>query len=322
MSQFLTPRVFSARRLKSLPERFSTPGAVLPPRTIAVASIVPLVPQCSCCNAGGNRWCGSDEDGRFWRAPGRSGYGNARASDPGMPRREIRATGGLVFHVCNRAIRNGTLFSEPGDYLAFLSVLVEAAVIVPMRLLAFSLMKTHWHLVLWPREDGHLTRYVYWVTMTHARRWHIAHGTLGRGAVYQGRFRAIPVETSIGLVTVCSYVERNAHDAGYVTRAEDWRWSSAAERPPDMQPDLHEWPVPRPTNWLEILNEPQRSDAVARLRECISRNVPFGSDEWRDEIVTRLHWRTGLRPGGRPRGNLSGSDFNRRVETSPGETAR
>ena len=32
-------------------------------------------------------------------------------------------------------------------------------------------MPNHWHLVLWPQEDGLLSRFMNWLTLTHTQRW-------------------------------------------------------------------------------------------------------------------------------------------------------
>ena len=59
-----------------------------------------------------------------------------------------------------------------------------------------------------------------------AMRWHVAHNTVGRGHLYQGRFKSFPVAEDGHFLTVCRYVERNALTANVVRRAEDWRWGS------------------------------------------------------------------------------------------------
>lgn len=53
-------------------------------------------------------------------------------------------TGGLVYHVLNRANRRATLFDGPDDYAAFLQTLAEAQVEHPMRVLAYCVMPNHW----------------------------------------------------------------------------------------------------------------------------------------------------------------------------------
>ena len=47
-----------------------------------------------------------------------------------------------------------TLFDGPADYQQFEEVLAEATARRAMRLLAYCLMPNHWHLVLWPEQDG------------------------------------------------------------------------------------------------------------------------------------------------------------------------
>ena len=95
-----------------------------------------------------------------------------------------------------------------------------------MRLLAWCLMPNHFHLVLWPHGDGDLSRWMQWLLTSHVRRYHRHYH--GSGHVWQGRFKAFPIEEDEHLWTVLRYVERNALRANLVRRAEDWPWSSAA----------------------------------------------------------------------------------------------
>ena len=41
-----------------------------------------------------------------------------------------------------------------------------------MRILACCLMPNHFHLALWPRGDGDLSRWMQWSLTTHVRRYH------------------------------------------------------------------------------------------------------------------------------------------------------
>ena len=72
------------------------------------------------------------------------------------------AVGGVIYHVLNRANGGLQLFEKAGDYGAFERVFEEAHERVPMRTLAYCLMPNHWHLVLWPRRDGDLSRFLGW----------------------------------------------------------------------------------------------------------------------------------------------------------------
>ncbi|MDP9173653.1 MAG: transposase, partial [Planctomycetota bacterium] len=139
-----------------------------------------------------------------------------------MPRQARSAPGGLVYHVINRGNGRRRLFHKPADYAAFQQVMLEAMARTPTRLLGWCLMPNHWHMVLWPREDGELSAFVRWLTHTHTQRWHAHHRSAGQGHVYQGRFKSFPIQRDEHLLTVLRYVERNPVRAARVARAEAW----------------------------------------------------------------------------------------------------
>src|SRR5262249_40711469 len=111
-----------------------------------------------------------------------------------MPRRLRFATAGFVYHVLNRAVARAALFETPRDYEAFETVLLEAKEWRPVRLLGWCVMPNHWHLLLWPQRDGDLSEFLRWLSVTHSRRWHCRHGTVGTGSLYQGRFKSFPAQ--------------------------------------------------------------------------------------------------------------------------------
>jgi putative transposase len=212
---------------------------------------------------------------------------------------------GVIFHVLNRGSRKGPLFETDGDYHAFEALLVEGVGRFDVQLFAYSQMPNHWHFVVMPLESRALSHFMHWLETTHARGWRVHTGTSGQGAVYQDRFKAIPVESGRHLLWVIRYVERNACRASLVDRAEDWRWCSLwhRENHPDT-PWLSPWPVPRPVDWLEHVNRPQTEGELAAFRRLAQRGEPFGGPEWRTQVLADM----GLRPRrdrGRKPGELS-----------------
>jgi putative transposase len=206
-----------------------------------------------------------------------------------MPRRPRAATGGHVFHVLNRAVARLALFAGTQDYDGFVTLLDEARQRVAMRLLGYCVMPNHWHLVLWPREDGDLSEYVRWLTATQVRRWHEIHHTSGSGALYQGRFKSFPVEGGDHYFRVLRYVERNALRAGLVDRAEEWPWSSLAARlDPGLRALVDEGPVAVPPGWTALVNEPDSEAELEDLRRSVQRGSPFGRPTWSDDVAARL----------------------------------
>jgi putative transposase len=171
-------------------------------------------------------------------------------------------------------------------------------------------MPNHWHLVVWPRQDGELSQFVGWLTLTHTQRWHACRQSAGSGHLYQGRFKSFPLEEDEHLLTVARYVERNALRASLVRRGEDWRWSSLYRWLRGSAEDrrlLSAWPLPRTTGWLDHVNSPQTEAELAALRRCINRGSPFGSDSWTGRTIRGLALESTIRPRGRPRKPTNGS---------------
>ena len=221
-----------------------------------------------------------------------------------MPRVARIAPGGFVYHVLNRAVARLPLLQKPADFEAFERVLAETYERFPTRILCFCLMPNHWHFVLWPRADGELTDFVRWLTHTHTMRWHAHYRTSGTGHLYQGRFKAFPVETDEYFYTVARYVERNALRAELVTRAEAWKWSSLWRRESgtaDERALLSTWPMPYPRNWVSRVNTPETEAELKAVRSAVRRSHPLGSPKWQQRIAKRLGIEHSLRPRGRPR---------------------
>jgi len=193
-----------------------------------------------------------------------------------VPRRARLATAGLTFHVVNRGAKRSPLFESNDDYLDFERLISAALDRMNVAIFAYCLMPNHWHFVASPRVDGELSRLMHWLTTTHARRWQLIRGTSGQGAVYQGRFKAIPISHDQHFLWVCRYVERNALRAALVSRAEDWRWSSLWCHHRGMGNRLADWPVTRPTDWLTSVNAPQTNAELEAFRIAMKRSKPFG----------------------------------------------
>ena len=216
--------------------------------------------------------------------------------------------GGYVYHALNRAGAGATLFEGPADYQQFEEVLAEAAARTPMRLLAYCLMPNHWHLMLWPAQDGALARCMTWLTLTHTQRWHARRGSAGSGHLYQGRYKSFLVQADDHLLAVARYVERNPLRARLVRRAEAWRWGSLWRRerapvqgPEQLAPLLAAWPVARPEDWRASVNRAQSAAELEAIRTAVQRSRPFGDPPWLDDVTRRFALGSTLQPRGRPR---------------------
>lgn len=219
-----------------------------------------------------------------------------------MPRAKRITLGGYVYHVLNRANGRLRIFHKDGDFLAFEQILAEGLERYSMRLCGYCIMGNHWHLLLWPIGDGDLSEFMRWITLTHTQRFHISHGTVGIGHLYQGRFKSFPVQDDGHYLTVMRYIEANPLRAELVKRAGDWPWSSLAVRKGLEAPfELSEGPLKLPSNWDKLVNHIKRPEQLDGLKNSINRGTPFGQPNWKMKTALRMNLESTLRPRGRPK---------------------
>jgi len=72
-----------------------------------------------------------------------------------MPRTKRITLGNYVYHVFNRANGRLRIFRKDENFLAFEKILAEGVERFSMRICGFCIMGNHWHLLLWPKYDGH-----------------------------------------------------------------------------------------------------------------------------------------------------------------------
>jgi putative transposase len=217
-----------------------------------------------------------------------------------------------LYHVLNRGNARQEIFHKPEDYRAFLRVLAEGLDRYPVDLLCYCLMPNHWHLVLQPRTRPALGRLMGWVGVTHVRRYQEHYHSRGAGHLYQGRFKSFPVQDDRHFLTVCRYVEANALQAGLARRAEAWEfgslrwWLAEAEarvsgKQFETPVPLAAWPLPRPKDWAERVNQPLKEAQVQRLRTSVQRGRPYGDEAWARRTAKELRLEHTFRDAGRPR---------------------
>lgn len=221
-----------------------------------------------------------------------------------MPRIIRIDIGNHCYHVINRANARLPIFFAEKDYILFENVLEEAKEKFSMRILAYCLMPNHFHLVLYPKNDGDMGKFMQWLTLTHTQRWHQANNTKGSGHLYQGRYKSFLIQDDNHLLSVARYVERNSLRAKLVKRAENWGFCSLARRLSNdarKKKLLSEWPIPEPRDYLSFVNTPQTKDEEESIRGSVVRGKPFGADEWTLKMIKKFGLEATVRATGRPK---------------------
>lgn len=60
-------------------------------------------------------------------------------------------------------------------------------------------------------------------------------------------------------------------------------------------------PVALPSDWMQLVNQPQTEAEVESIRTSIARGRPYGSDRWQQRAARDLELESTLRTRGRPR---------------------
>ncbi|MHB8974168.1 MAG: hypothetical protein ACYC4N_27350, partial [Pirellulaceae bacterium] len=61
-----------------------------------------------------------------------------------------------------------------------------------------------------------------------------------------------------------------------------------------------DWPIPRPVDWLDRVNQALTGTEIEALRRCAERVSPYGSGPWVEQSARHLGLQATLRSRGRP----------------------
>jgi REP element-mobilizing transposase RayT len=140
-----------------------------------------------------------------------------------MPRiaRSLHPDG--IHHVFARGATRQALFVDDLDRRRYLALLSRFSTRMAWSCLTYCLMGNHFHLVIEaPTRD--LSNGMQRIQGQFAQAFNRRHR--GSGHVFQGRFKAVPVEDDEQLWAVIRYVAQNPVEAGLCEAPELWPWSS------------------------------------------------------------------------------------------------
>jgi REP element-mobilizing transposase RayT len=128
-----------------------------------------------------------------------------------------------IYHVMLRGINKQQVFFDDDDYFMFLDVLSKCKIIGGFKLHAYCLMNNHVHLLIQEGEEPLAESFkrmgdmfVYWYNSSHKRS----------GAVFQGRYKSIPVNDDEYYISVIRYIHQNPVKAGIVESCSEYKFSS------------------------------------------------------------------------------------------------
>jgi len=171
-----------------------------------------------------------------------------------------------IYHIYNRGLDRRNIFLDDEDYLRFIHDLFEFNDTAPagkfsqekqtkqqsevqppkvsrdifVEVVCFTLMPNHFHLVLKQKQDGGISSFMQKINTGYTMYFNEKYKRKGAGPLFQGRFKAVLVESEAQLMYLAWYIftnpieilQKNWKEKGVenpkdtISYLEKYRWSS------------------------------------------------------------------------------------------------
>ncbi|NQZ08271.1 MAG: transposase [Algicola sp.] len=205
-----------------------------------------------------------------------------------MPRSNRHFIPNIPFHVVQRGNNHSICFFNYNDYVAYLAMLKKSAAEQGCKVHALILMTNHVHLLVTPQDKHSIskmmqclgTNYVLYINRTYGRS----------GTLWEGRFKAVLVDSERYFFAVSRYIELNPVRANMVNTPADYRWSSFHHNALGIDSSLIT-PHPLYTNlamdqeqrlaaYRDLFCEALSDEDILMIRQSTNRGQPIGNESF------------------------------------------
>ncbi|MEO1210244.1 MAG: transposase [Cyanobacteria bacterium J06638_20] len=140
-----------------------------------------------------------------------------------MPRRQRVLIPGNYYHLYNRGTNRQRIFFERENYLYFLRQFRQFVAAQTVKVMAYCLMPNHYHFLIDVQEEdlsSAMQRFTMSYTNAINRRYQRC------GALFQGRFQTLLVDSDEYVLYLTRYIHLNPVKARLVQCPEEWEFSS------------------------------------------------------------------------------------------------
>ena len=227
-----------------------------------------------------------------------------------MPRKARILVPNCPHHVVQRGHNRQVVFLADEDYQFYLDNLKEWKQRLGIKLYAWCLMTNHIHLVVEPGDDARTVSELM-KRLAGRQAAFVNKQEKRSGALWEGRFKASPIQRDAYMLACCRYVEMNPVRACMVAGPRQYRWSSYRERMGLVGRELLDQDATylalagdeqrRRERYQEYLQQGASEKEIALLRTAWARNQLTGSQRFVDEIQMRIGTRVESRGRGKPK---------------------
>lgn len=214
-------------------------------------------------------------------------------------------------HVIQRGNNRSPIFFAPEDYDFFLECLKEGCRCYGCVVHAYVLMTNHVHLLVTPQTSDGVSK----LMQSLGRRYvqHINYTRQRTGTLWEGRYKAVPLDSEQYLMICQRYIELNPVRAAMVIRPGDYKWSSYAHNAQGKTDELiHEHalylalgdePVARRASYRSLFRTGIDATTLSGLRNSINKGWALGGKRFLARLETISQRRVRALPrGGKRKG--------------------
>lgn len=226
-----------------------------------------------------------------------------------MPRKARVLVPDCPHHIVQRGHNRQVVFLADEDYQFYLDNLKEWKARLGIQVYAWCLMTNHIHLVLQPGENARAISELM-KRLAGRQAAFVNKQERRSGSLWEGRYKASPIQRDAYLLACCRYVEMNPVRASMVDGPRQYLWSSYRERMGlvnrgilDAAPSyigLAEDDKCRRARYQAYLKQGASDQEIRMLRSALSRNQLTGNSRFIDEIERRIGKRIEFRGQGKP----------------------
>lgn len=179
-------------------------------------------------------------------------------------------------HITQRGVRRCAVFLDDSDRKTYLDLFLQNSRRFLLRILAYCLMPNHVHFVAVPGNPDSIWKTFHRCHSIYATEFNSKHGFSGH--LFQGRPNSSVLDDAHQWAAM-RYVELNPVRAGMVSKAEDYRWSSARAHCGIQDDPLvnRNWlPSGAFEGWQQWLIETNSKEADHEIREKTFTGQPCG----------------------------------------------
>lgn len=211
-------------------------------------------------------------------------------------------------HVIQRGNNREPIFFADEDYARYRGWLADAAKEYGCAIQAYVLMTNHVHLLATPKRADGLPRMMQSLGQRYVRYVNAAYRR--SGTLWEGRYRAAPIDSEAYFFACCRYIELNPMRAKMVAHPRDYPWSSYAahahgagdflvsDHP--LYRALGNAAAERQKSYRALFRAALDEDFLGALRAATNGGWALGGDRFKRRIAKALGRRVAPLPKGRP----------------------